>query len=180
TAGGNPERTEIQTAEAGGWTGWHGSRHGDPGQRGRLKNGEIKGRGEQREKPDLSSGESWTMWPDYRSESHLNAHLYSLMCCADERDRVQKKTFTKWVNKHLIKGAVGCHCAVPKSIQGLRVLLRDPEWQATRDFQSSRAATLLLLNASLLQPTWIKQLNSLLSIHSALQRPDNQVNARFI
>uniref|UniRef100_A0A3B5MDW0 Uncharacterized protein n=1 Tax=Xiphophorus couchianus TaxID=32473 RepID=A0A3B5MDW0_9TELE len=43
------------------------------------------------------------MWPDYRSESHLNAHLYSLMCCADERDRVQKKTFTKWVNKHLIK-----------------------------------------------------------------------------
>ncbi|PWA32021.1 hypothetical protein CCH79_00017398, partial [Gambusia affinis] len=44
-----------------------------------------------------------SMWPDYRSESHLNAHLYSLMCCADERDRVQKKTFTKWVNKHLIK-----------------------------------------------------------------------------
>uniref|UniRef100_A0A3P9NKF4 Calponin-homology (CH) domain-containing protein n=1 Tax=Poecilia reticulata TaxID=8081 RepID=A0A3P9NKF4_POERE len=43
------------------------------------------------------------MWTDYRSESHLNAHLYSLMCCADERDRVQKKTFTKWVNKHLIK-----------------------------------------------------------------------------
>uniref|UniRef100_A0AAV2K7V9 Calponin-homology (CH) domain-containing protein n=1 Tax=Knipowitschia caucasica TaxID=637954 RepID=A0AAV2K7V9_KNICA len=43
------------------------------------------------------------MWPDYRSESHLNAHLYTLMCCADERDRVQKKTFTKWVNKHLIK-----------------------------------------------------------------------------
>ncbi|KAF6730554.1 Plectin [Oryzias melastigma] len=30
-------------------------------------------------------------------------HLYSQMCCADERDRVQKKTFTKWVNKHLIK-----------------------------------------------------------------------------
>uniref|UniRef100_A0A3B5A0B6 Calponin-homology (CH) domain-containing protein n=1 Tax=Stegastes partitus TaxID=144197 RepID=A0A3B5A0B6_9TELE len=43
------------------------------------------------------------MWPDYRNECHLNAHLYSLMCCADERDRVQKKTFTKWVNKHLIK-----------------------------------------------------------------------------
>ncbi|XP_060948240.1 microtubule-actin cross-linking factor 1 isoform X2 [Limanda limanda] len=43
------------------------------------------------------------MWPDYRSECHLNAHLYSLMCCADERDRVQKKTFTKWINKHLIK-----------------------------------------------------------------------------
>ncbi|XP_038126650.1 plectin a isoform X6 [Cyprinodon tularosa] len=30
-------------------------------------------------------------------------HLYSQMCCADERDRVQKKTFTKWVNKHLVK-----------------------------------------------------------------------------
>ncbi|XP_062265327.1 microtubule-actin cross-linking factor 1 isoform X4 [Platichthys flesus] len=43
------------------------------------------------------------MWPDYRSECQLNAHLYSLMCCADERDRVQKKTFTKWINKHLIK-----------------------------------------------------------------------------
>ncbi|XP_042069129.1 plectin-like isoform X5 [Haplochromis burtoni] len=43
------------------------------------------------------------MWPDYRNECNLNAHLYSLMCCADERDRVQKKTFTKWVNKHLIK-----------------------------------------------------------------------------
>lgn len=25
------------------------------------------------------------------------------MCSSDERDRVQKKTFTKWVNKHLIK-----------------------------------------------------------------------------
>ncbi|XP_040910156.1 plectin a isoform X4 [Toxotes jaculatrix] len=33
----------------------------------------------------------------------VGAHLYSRMCCADERDRVQKKTFTKWVNKHLIK-----------------------------------------------------------------------------
>ncbi|XP_072250896.1 plectin isoform X11 [Leuresthes tenuis] len=29
--------------------------------------------------------------------------LYIRLCCADERDRVQKKTFTKWVNKHLIK-----------------------------------------------------------------------------
>ncbi|XP_078722435.1 plectin isoform X1 [Lampetra fluviatilis] len=29
--------------------------------------------------------------------------LASLMCCTDERDRVQKKTFTKWVNKHLMK-----------------------------------------------------------------------------
>eukprot|EP00063_Salmo_salar_P058160 XP_014032995.1 PREDICTED: microtubule-actin cross-linking factor 1-like isoform X24 [Salmo salar] len=43
------------------------------------------------------------MWQDYRNECSLNAHLHSLMCCADERDRVQKKTFMKWVNKHLIK-----------------------------------------------------------------------------
>lgn len=26
----------------------------------------------------------------------------------DERDRVQKKTFTKWVNKHLIKVSGAC------------------------------------------------------------------------
>ncbi|GAA6101107.1 microtubule-actin cross-linking factor 1 isoform X21 [Tachysurus ichikawai] len=43
------------------------------------------------------------MWPDYYNEQRLNAHLFTLMCCTDERDRVQKKTFTKWVNKHLIK-----------------------------------------------------------------------------
>uniref|UniRef100_A0A673K921 Plectin-like n=1 Tax=Sinocyclocheilus rhinocerous TaxID=307959 RepID=A0A673K921_9TELE len=30
-------------------------------------------------------------------------HFFSLSFFADERDRVQKKTFTKWVNKHLIK-----------------------------------------------------------------------------
>ncbi|XP_056153839.1 plectin a isoform X2 [Lampris incognitus] len=33
----------------------------------------------------------------------VGSRLYSRMCCADERDRVQKKTFTKWVNKHLMK-----------------------------------------------------------------------------
>uniref|UniRef100_A0A3B3T3B6 Calponin-homology (CH) domain-containing protein n=1 Tax=Paramormyrops kingsleyae TaxID=1676925 RepID=A0A3B3T3B6_9TELE len=32
-----------------------------------------------------------------------SALLVGKMCCADERDRVQKKTFTKWVNKHLMK-----------------------------------------------------------------------------
>ncbi|XP_046690941.1 plectin a isoform X1 [Silurus meridionalis] len=35
--------------------------------------------------------------------AEVGPHLYSRMCCADERDRVQKKTFTKWVNKHLMK-----------------------------------------------------------------------------
>ncbi|XP_076213588.1 microtubule-actin cross-linking factor 1 isoform X17 [Aptenodytes patagonicus] len=39
------------------------------------------------------------------------------MCCIDERDRVQKKTFTKWVNKHLMK--------VRKHINDLYEDLRD-------------------------------------------------------
>ncbi|KAK5601449.1 Serine/threonine-protein kinase Nek7 [Crenichthys baileyi] len=30
----------------------------------------------------------------------------------------------------MIKVAMGCHCAVPGDYSGLRVLLRDPEWQA--------------------------------------------------
>nr|XP_021521092.1 dystonin isoform X9 [Aotus nancymaae] len=32
-----------------------------------------------------------------------NAKLVGLMCCMDERDKVQKKTFTKWINQHLMK-----------------------------------------------------------------------------
>jgi len=39
------------------------------------------------------------------------------MHCADERESVQKKTFTKWVNSHLAR--VGC------KIQDLYVDLRD-------------------------------------------------------
>ena len=39
------------------------------------------------------------------------------MLCADERESVQKKTFTKWVNFHLAR--VGC------GIQDLYVDLRD-------------------------------------------------------
>ncbi|XP_053539099.1 plectin isoform X11 [Ictalurus punctatus] len=37
------------------------------------------------------------------SYGERSAFLYNKMCCTDERDRVQKKTFTKWVNKHLMK-----------------------------------------------------------------------------
>ncbi|XP_058899171.1 plectin isoform X25 [Kogia breviceps] len=36
-------------------------------------------------------------------EQARRGYLYGQLCCVDERDRVQKKTFTKWVNKHLIK-----------------------------------------------------------------------------
>ncbi|XP_069077082.1 plectin isoform X10 [Pleurodeles waltl] len=42
-------------------------------------------------------------WLDGLSEHERKGHLYKKLCCVDERDRVQKKTFTKWVNKHLIK-----------------------------------------------------------------------------
>ncbi|XP_078718673.1 plectin-like isoform X3 [Lampetra fluviatilis] len=34
-------------------------------------------------------------------ERERNARLILQMCCMDERDRVQKKTFTKWINNHL-------------------------------------------------------------------------------
>ena len=39
------------------------------------------------------------------------------MCCTDERESVQKKTFTKWVNSHLMR--INC------SIEDLYVDLRD-------------------------------------------------------
>ncbi|KAJ7304445.1 hypothetical protein JRQ81_012006, partial [Phrynocephalus forsythii] len=58
-----------------------------------------------------------TMCHVFRKESELNAHLLCQMCCIDERDRVQKKTFTKWVNKHLMK--------VRKHINDLYEDLRD-------------------------------------------------------
>ncbi|KAI1241168.1 hypothetical protein IHE44_0009633 [Lamprotornis superbus] len=32
-----------------------------------------------------------------------SAELVGIMCCMDERDKVQKKTFTKWINQHLMK-----------------------------------------------------------------------------
>ncbi|XP_069036157.1 dystonin isoform X3 [Lepisosteus oculatus] len=43
------------------------------------------------------------MWHLLCSEQEQNAQLVKLMCCMDERDRVQKKTFTKWINQHLMK-----------------------------------------------------------------------------
>uniref|UniRef100_A0A2I3GDZ1 Plectin n=1 Tax=Nomascus leucogenys TaxID=61853 RepID=A0A2I3GDZ1_NOMLE len=42
-------------------------------------------------------------WLDGGCERARRGYLYRQLCCVDERDRVQKKTFTKWVNKHLIK-----------------------------------------------------------------------------
>ncbi|TKC44289.1 hypothetical protein EI555_001734 [Monodon monoceros] len=42
-------------------------------------------------------------WLDGGCEQARRGYLYGQLCCVDERDRVQKKTFTKWVNKHLIK-----------------------------------------------------------------------------
>ncbi|XP_053571443.1 plectin isoform X6 [Bombina bombina] len=42
-------------------------------------------------------------WLNGHSEQERKNYLYKKLCCVDERDRVQKKTFTKWVNKHLIK-----------------------------------------------------------------------------
>ncbi|XP_010721833.1 microtubule-actin cross-linking factor 1-like [Meleagris gallopavo] len=50
-------------------------------------------------------------------ERWLSARVLCRMCCMDERDRVQKKTFTKWVNKHLMK--------VRKHINDLYEDLRD-------------------------------------------------------
>ncbi|KAK5853911.1 hypothetical protein PBY51_015027 [Eleginops maclovinus] len=53
----------------------------------------------------------------FQAESEHRAHLVTLMCCMDERDRVQKKTFTKWINQHLLK--------VRKHINDLYEDLRD-------------------------------------------------------
>ncbi|XP_051272579.1 dystonin isoform X13 [Dicentrarchus labrax] len=53
----------------------------------------------------------------FKTEREHRAHLVTLMCCMDERDRVQKKTFTKWINQHLVK--------VRKHINDLYEDLRD-------------------------------------------------------
>uniref|UniRef100_A0A8B9CRL3 Microtubule actin crosslinking factor 1 n=1 Tax=Anser brachyrhynchus TaxID=132585 RepID=A0A8B9CRL3_9AVES len=53
----------------------------------------------------------------YGEERWLSTRMVCRMCCMDERDRVQKKTFTKWVNKHLMK--------VRKHINDLYEDLRD-------------------------------------------------------
>ncbi|XP_078093960.1 microtubule-actin cross-linking factor 1 isoform X3 [Mustelus asterias] len=65
----------------------------------------------------MSAKRADKMWGLYSNDRELNASLVSLMCCMDERDRVQKKTFTKWINKHLIK--------VRKHINDLYEDLRD-------------------------------------------------------
>lgn len=55
---------------------------------------------------------SFTRWPVSSRSLYVRMMTRPLtfsFCCvlpADERDRVQKKTFTKWVNKHLIKVGV--------------------------------------------------------------------------
>ncbi|XP_030603446.1 dystonin isoform X2 [Archocentrus centrarchus] len=51
------------------------------------------------------------------TEREHRERLVTLMCCMDERDRVQKKTFTKWINQHLLK--------VRKHINDLYEDLRD-------------------------------------------------------
>lgn len=56
--------------------------------------------------------DSFTRWPVSSRSLYVRMMTRPLtfsFCCvlpADERDRVQKKTFTKWVNKHLIKVGV--------------------------------------------------------------------------
>ncbi|XP_063346926.1 dystonin isoform X10 [Pelmatolapia mariae] len=51
------------------------------------------------------------------TERERRERWVALMCCMDERDRVQKKTFTKWINQHLVK--------VRKHINDLYEDLRD-------------------------------------------------------
>lgn len=68
----------------------------------------------------LDSGAVWfSSWNSQPALSHSaapwkerkslpNWQFIFLLSLADERDRVQKKTFTKWVNKHLVKVRTFC------------------------------------------------------------------------
>lgn len=46
---------------------------------------------------------SYLVFPITNDFVFLFLFPFHISCSTDERDRVQKKTFTKWVNKHLIK-----------------------------------------------------------------------------
>ncbi|XP_072911338.1 plectin-like isoform X5 [Hemitrygon akajei] len=60
-------------------------------------------------------------WCSYTRERDINHYLLTQMCCLDERDRVQKKTFTKWVNKHLMKHwRVEAHRSIDDLYEDLR------------------------------------------------------------
>lgn len=48
----------------------------------------------------LSFGETWSLGSVWCEMSFSERHVTFV---ADERDAIQKKTFTKWVNKHLNK-----------------------------------------------------------------------------
>ena len=67
------------------------------------------------------------MFPVYMHLLHYNLH------CVDERESVQKKTFTNWVNVHLSRHGNGP---------------RDPVKNLYADFQDGRLLFLLIENLS--------------------------------